>query len=343
MSNGIKRNSRQRPQAAQSAVLPSAPPDDKATVDAVLERLEQERQHPAIVYWTTQLAKISVAAELPIYDQLRIIGPQDTIDLVLFTNGGDTEAPWRLISVLREFCNRLAVLVRHRALSAGTVLSLGADEIVMTPLSTLGPIDPSRTHPLLPRREGAIEAEPISVQDMRHAMQFIKEAAGSGDQVGTPYTPAALAKIFTALFDKIHPLAIGAIEQSYALAKLIAKRCLGTHMTGADAEGEINRIVDTLCDDYKSHAYQISRREARQIGLKVHDASPTVDAILTDLLKLYTGRHLGPFGTTLQPGAEALMQIAWIDSRHQKFRCEQQVTFAKNSDLKRGVDRWTVY
>ena len=343
MNKVNKRQSPRRPQVTNSVTIPTEPPDDKAAVTAALEKLEQERQRPAIVYWTTQLAKISVGAELPIYDQLRVLGRQDTIDLVLFTNGGDTEAPWRLISVLREFCDALTVLLPHRALSAGTVLSLGADEIVMTPLSALGPIDPSRTHPLLPRREGAKESEPISVQDMRHAMQFIKEAADSSDQGGTPYTPDALAKIFTALFDKIHPLAIGAIEQSYALAKLIAKRCLGTHMTGDDAEGEIDRIVDTLCDDYKSHSYQISRREAREIGLKIHDASPAVDAILMDLLKLYTARPLGPFGTSTKPGAEALMQIAWVDSKSQQFRCEQQVNFVENNDLKRGGDRWVAY
>ena len=343
MNKTAKRQSYRQAQVTSPVTIPPAPPDDKAGVNAVLERLEQERQHPAIVYWTTQLAKISIGAEIPLYDQLRTLGRQKTIDLVLFTNGGDTEAPWRLVSVLREFCDELAVLVPHRALSAGTVLSLGADEIVMTPFSALGPIDPSRTHPLLPRREGAKEAEPISVQDMRHAMQFIKEAADSGDQTGVPYTPDALAKIFTALFDKIHPLAIGAIEQSYALAKLIGKRCLGTHMTGVDAEGQIDRIVDALCDDYKSHAYQISRREAREIGLKIHDAGPALDTILMDLLTLYTARPLGPFGTSTQPGTEALMQIAWIDSKKQKFRCEQQVTFAEGNSLKNGADRWVVY
>ena len=59
-------------------------------------------------------------------------------------------------------------------------------------------------------------------------MQFIREAAGTDKEM--PYTPEAMAQIFTALFDKIHPLAIGAIEQSYALSKLIGMQCLGTHM-----------------------------------------------------------------------------------------------------------------
>ena len=175
-------------------------------------------------------------------------------------------------------------------------------------------------------------------------MQFIKEAANSDDQGAMPYTPGALAKIFTALFDKIHPLAIGAIEQSYALAKLIAKRCLETHMTGEDDGSKIDGIVDTLCDDYKSHAYHISRREAREIGLKVVNASTALDAILMELFKLYTSRSVGPFGTSTQAGARALMQIAWVDSIRQKFRCEQEATFADNGELKRGpADRWVAY
>ena len=127
------------------------------------------------------------------------------------------------------------------------MLAMGADEIVMTPLSVLGPIDPSRSHPLLPKREGMPNPEPISVQDMRHAMQFIRDTGGpAGTQLS--YTPEAMAEIFGALFDKIHPLAIGAIEQSYALAKLIARRCLESHMNAADDADKITKIVDRLCD-----------------------------------------------------------------------------------------------
>ncbi len=32
------------------------------------------------------------------------------------------------------------------------------------------------------------------------------------------------------------------------------------------------------------------------------------------------------------------MHIAWIDSKRQQFRCEQQVTFAENNSFKKGRD-----
>ena len=326
-------------QGVGPAVVPAgpSPPNDKASLDTILTKMETLRGHSAIVYWTTGLARLSIAAELPLFDQLQKCGKQSALDLILYTNGGDTEAPWRFVSMIREFTDKLSVLIPHRALSAGTVTALGADEIVMTPLSVLGPIDPSRRHPLLPIRDGAKQPDPISVQDMRHAMHFIREAAPN-DPTFT-YTPEAMARIFEALFNKIHPLAIGAIEQSYALAKLIGKKCLSTHMK----DDEIDTIVNKLCDDYKSHQYQISRREAKELGLKVIDASAPLEGVLLELLAFYSARPIGPFGTQLKSGQRVTMQIAWIDSLRLKFRCEQTSVLNQQLGLENEGDSWAVY
>jgi Periplasmic serine proteases (ClpP class) len=321
--------------------LAAAPPDDKQQLDTLLTALEKERGRPAIVYWTTPIARISLAAELPLYDQLRLCGKRPAIDLVLSTNGGDAEAPWRFVSLIREYADKFSILLPHRAASAGTLTALGADEIVMTPMSVLGPIDPSRTHPLLPMREGAKQPEPISVQDMRHAMQFIREAAPNDPKFA--YTPEAMARIFEALFDKIHPLAIGAIEQSYALAKLIGKQCLRSHVTGDDAEARIDGIVNKLCDDYKSHSYQIARKEAKDLGLDVVYASATVENLLHQILAFYTARPVGPFGTQVKPGLQVKTQIAWIDSLRGKFRAEQMLVVTPESGLDVKGDGWVPY
>lgn len=253
--------------------------------------------------------------------------------------GGDAEAPSRIVALLREYCDELAVLIPHRAHSAGTLLALGANEIVMTPLSILGPIDPQRTHPLLPRKEGATEAEAVSVQDMRHAMQFIREAGGSDAAIA--YTPEAMAMIFTALFQNVHPLAIGAIEQSYALSKLVAKRCLETHMDPTTEQAQIDAIVDRLCDDYKSHQYEITRKEARAIGLKAVDATPPVEAALNEILKFYGSRPAFP-ATSPPLGKEFDAVIAWLDATHANMRVDARYLQQKEGPQHVG-DRWNLY
>jgi ATP-dependent protease ClpP protease subunit len=326
-------------QVASQAATAADGPSDKAQLAGLLQAIESERKSRVVVYWTSDIARVSDAAVVPLYDQLAAAGQVEKLDLVLYTRGGDTEVPWRMVTLIREFAEELAVLIPHRASSAGTLLAMGANEIVMTPLAALGPIDPSRTHPLLPKVSGG-EPEPVSVQDMRHAMQFIREAGGNDKEM--PYTPEAMAQIFTALFEKLHPLAIGAIEQSYALSKLIGRRCLETHMDPKQDEAKIGSIVDKLCDDYKSHAYQISRSEARGIGLNVVDASAPVEKALMDIWKLYMARPVLPavapaVGTTYQS------YIAWLDSDALNMRVEGNFVAAAGGKLEPQGDRWVSY
>ncbi|KKT50265.1 MAG: hypothetical protein UW40_C0007G0040 [Parcubacteria group bacterium GW2011_GWF2_44_17] len=77
---------------------------------------------------------------------LQNIGKVEKIDLFLYSSGGDTMVPWRLVSMIREFCDSFAVLVPYKAHSAATMVALGADEIVMTNMGELSPIDPSTSN-----------------------------------------------------------------------------------------------------------------------------------------------------------------------------------------------------
>jgi ClpP class serine protease len=76
-----------------------------------------------------------------IFEHLRTIGkPKDQVkvDLFLHSNGGDGTVPWRLVTLIREYANRLGVLVPFRAFSAATLTALGADTIVMHPMGIAG-------------------------------------------------------------------------------------------------------------------------------------------------------------------------------------------------------------
>jgi hypothetical protein len=332
----------------QQAFAPTPAANETQTLDSLIVSLEELRSSRVLTYWTTDAARLSGAVIPSLYDQLTSIGKTPRLDLFLRTFGGDTEAPWRIVSLIREFCDEFNVLVPDVAMSSGTLTSLGADSIVMTKLGVLGPIDPSRTHPLLPKREGAEEAEPVSVQDMRHAMQFIREAAEPGrrgwrSSREMPYTPEALAQIFTALFDKIHPLAIGAIEQSYALSKLVGTQCLKTHMSSAGDEAKIKQIVDKLCDEYKSHGYTISRKEARDdIGLNVIDASDDVEKAMMDLFRFYTARPARPM-VAPPAGTRFQMFIAWLDSTDAHLRVEGEYVTDQAGQIAPQGDAWAPY
>ena len=77
-------------------------------------------------------------------DLLDKIGPTPKISLLLHTNGGDTLTAWRLVNLIRSFADELEVIISLKALSSGTLISLGADRLIMTKQAVLGPIDPKR-------------------------------------------------------------------------------------------------------------------------------------------------------------------------------------------------------
>lgn len=116
-------------------------------------------------------------------------------------------------------------------------------------------------------------------------------------------------------------------------------------MSGADDEARINEIVNKLCDEYKSHAYPICRKEARHIGLKVTDAPPNVDRAMMDLLKFCLSRDIGLPRTGGRPsqGQKFKLYIAWLDSTDKQMRVEQDTLVDKDDTLRSIGDRWVEY
>lgn len=293
MSAKQKKRDRKSPSLAGNKGVQAAPTPEPIPVNpqpatlslpdvpATLQEIEAKLESKTIAYYLHEGAQINDDAMAPLYKQLRAIGKQKRLNLFIQSRGGATETPWKIIEMFRSFCEYFAVLVAYRAHSAATHVALGANEIVMTAFAELGPVDPYRTHPLLPTDSDGKPVS-ISVQDMKHCISFIKREAE------TPYTPEALAQLFAAMFEKIHPLAMGAIEQSYALSQIISEKALATHMDAERDKEKIRKIAQALLDDYKSHRFQIGRSEARKLGLPVVDADLETENLLWRLYEIYS-------------------------------------------------------
>jgi hypothetical protein len=120
------------------------------------EALQKARSRPLISYVTSKRANLQtyVTGDVvnPIYEHLRRIKnpPVDEIDFFLITLGGDVTVPLPIQRLLREYAGKVNILVPAECYSAGTMIALGADSIVMAPLGQLSPIDPTVNHPLGP-------------------------------------------------------------------------------------------------------------------------------------------------------------------------------------------------
>lgn len=66
----------------------------------------------------------------------------DKLAVILHTGGGIVEIAERMVGVMRNFYKEVVFIIPNVAMSAGTVLAMSGDAIMMDYYSCLGPIDP---------------------------------------------------------------------------------------------------------------------------------------------------------------------------------------------------------
>ena len=88
-------------------------------------------------------SQIAPTHTVPLADSLAGIGKTQNLDLMIHTAGGSGEAAEKIVEMCRNHCSgELRVIIPNMAKSAGTLIALGADKIVMGHCSEVGPIDP---------------------------------------------------------------------------------------------------------------------------------------------------------------------------------------------------------
>jgi hypothetical protein len=229
----------------------------------LINQIQSVRNSKIIVYFTGDRqptgARIAEDAVRYLYEHLVSIGNNKRIDLFIYSRGGDVSVPWRIVSMFREFCDEFSVVVPYKAHSAATLLSLGADKIVMGKKAELGPIDPTLVK--MSTGETAGPPQEISVEDVNSYISFIREKANINDQ-------SALAQVVSILADHLTPLTLGSVNRQNSHIRLVARKLL-TSRKEKLGESEVTSIIETLIEKIYFHGHAIGRKEAKEIGLPV--------------------------------------------------------------------------
>ncbi len=242
------------------------------------KKIEEARDSKLIVYITSdrQGMEAQIGNDVTEYliEHLDKIGIQKKISLLLHTNGGSTIAAWNIVNLVRQFCDTFEVIVPAKARSAGTLMCLGANNIVMTKQAILGPIDPSVNTPLNPQIVGAGPQArlPVSVEAIKGFLELAKHELNIKDDM-------ALANIFNTLADKVHPLVLGEVYRAIGQIQMLAEKLLKNQVTD---KKKIKEIISFLCSESGSHDYTINRREAKNMGLNIEKPSEELYNIIRD-------------------------------------------------------------
>lgn len=213
--------------------------------------------------------------------KIRSESPANTIDLLLYTRGGSVETPWKLVNKIRQFCNKFAVIIPYRAHSAGTMIAIGADEILMSPMSELGPIDPFVQVRPSGESPGRFLIPDLGVEDVAAYINFLKERAGITDQ-------AALAETIRVLSEHLTPTLLGRMERIYSHIRLVARKLLGL-VRPPISESVMSTIIEALTEKMFAHGHGIGLAEAESIDLHVKKMDQNLEKIVWDLYLEYEG------------------------------------------------------
>ncbi|HEV8232756.1 MAG TPA: hypothetical protein VGQ75_10455 [Thermoanaerobaculia bacterium] len=235
--------------------------------------IESRRDRPLIIYATTTRPGLSaIMAGDAVRELIGQIDPiprgSTAVDVLIHSTGGDALAAWKLMSVLRERFAKIGVLVPFMAFSAATLFALGADEIVMHPHSSLGPIDPQ-----IPLTLPDGSQRRFSYEDVGAFLRFLKDEAGITDQ-------AHVSAVADKLFSTVDPLILGYAKRASELSSSVGERLLKLHLNETEGEGRAKQIAENLNKSFFAHGDAVSRTRARELQLQVAKDDAELEALI---------------------------------------------------------------
>lgn len=252
-----------------------------------LRRVADIRQRDILVF-AADLKKagqaqiqISFPDILPVRDQLSNLTGR-AIDVILETPGGYAEYAEQIVRIIRGRYPSVAIIVPGAAMSAGTIMAMSADEILMDETSVLGPID----------------AQIIQQGKVFSADALLKGFEKIKDEV---QRTGALNKAYIPMLQAISPGELEAAGNALALAKQLVEDWLvaykfqewnvhtsnGAAVTDEEKRIRAGEIAGELCEHgkWRSHGRGIMLADLETMRLKITDFGEQAD--LADAIRRY--------------------------------------------------------
>ena len=256
-----------------------------------LQQLAEKQERDIILYasnwvWSSSRPQqdISILAEdvvglMTVISELK----RKKLDLILHTSGGDPTAAEAILKYLRQKFDHIRVVIPFAAMSAGTVIACGANEIIMGRHSFIGPTDPQ----ILVRHPFGTHMAPAQalIDDFRLAQSMTddKEHLGGWSPLLEQYPKGLYSQCVDAIELSRELIRNWLVQYMFSEAgSSVVPNSQENEssddtslppQSDVDAQQKANAISDWLSShaEHKAHGRFISRSEAKEKGLKVID------------------------------------------------------------------------
>jgi hypothetical protein len=199
----------------------------------------------------------------------------DKCTVILTTMGGDPGAGFRIARCLRHHYKNIRLVIPSFCKSAGTLVAIGADELVIGDLGELGPLDiqVSKASELAERSSGLDIIQALEVVQGQVRMAFhntlleIRKGSRLSTKLAGEMAASVAIGVAAPLYSQIDPNRLGEMQRAMSIAHEYGLRL--------NASSKILKegMLDALVANYPSHSFVIDRKEASELFNNVE--SPT--------------------------------------------------------------------
>jgi hypothetical protein len=207
--------------------------------------------------------------------------------MILVTNGGDPDAAYRIARALQRAYVKLTVCVSGICKSAGTLILLGAHELVFSEIGEIGPLDIqlAKKDELWESESGLTVMTALSALHENAQQAFdhflVSLTTKSGGRITVRTASEIAAKLTEALYsrisEQIDPIHMGEVNRSMAIAEKYGARL---KEKGKNCKED---TLKSLISDYPSHGFVIDMEEAATMFNSVRACNGDELALLREL------------------------------------------------------------
>jgi len=261
----------------------------------LIQKIQQRRGRPLVIYATnTAIAQPRITnylhrEDIVPFSEMLDTAKGDVVDILLETPGGLAEVTVEIVNLLRPRFNHVAFIVPHTAMSAGTILAMSGDEILMDHRSSLGAIDPQ-----FQGADGRLQPAQAIIQGLETIKADVKNNGGALNPVYIPILrnvdPGKLQSAINA-----SQLSIDLVTNwlvTYKFRNWTIHSSNGNPVTDDERRERAQEIAKALCDHQRwlSHGRPIKLADLQQLRLHITDYGQTPD-LQTEIWALWVNIH----------------------------------------------------
>lgn len=344
----------------KSDVKPEAKPEmSPDPLEVAINKIAAAEKADILVY----CGQISHQGFQELRTQMKSRRMAENLVLLLGTAGGDPDAAYRIMRCLHHRYKKIAAMIPYYCKSAGTLMVIGADTLVMPDNSELGPIDMqvAKHDELFDQSSSLTPKQALDVLSSSTFQVFEKYFFTLRKDTQYQLTSKTCADIaarlsiglFEPIYGQIDPMRIAEMHRALTVA-----RKYGQNLDRGNLK---TNALDYLISGYPSHEFVIDRKEAEGLfktvrkpnadeqqlleqieeilGSKMSHASPAIH-FLTNTEEEHTdGESLDAQSRDTKPSADPTGSAEGAGSSDRPSTGDRERTVSVNSASAQGAVR----